>query len=84
MPVTARLEYVAESEWGSGRHLDVTPPDEQAHRAAGPWGCRKARKNLDGTAMSTRQWAVVEQSACFTGSVRLVFIGVMLSRVSRR
>lgn len=26
--VTARLKYVAESEWGSRRYLDVTPLDE--------------------------------------------------------
>ena len=28
MFVTARLKYVAESEWGSRRYLDVTPLDE--------------------------------------------------------
>lgn len=84
MPVTARPKNVAEGEWGTERHLDVTLPDEQAHRETSPWGCRKARKNLDGTAMSTCQWAVVEQSVCFISSVRLVFIGVTLSRVSRR
>lgn len=53
MPVTERPKCVAESEWGSGRHLDVTPPDEQAHREAGPWGCRKARKNLRGTDLAS-------------------------------
>ena len=34
MLVTARLKYVAESEWGSRRYLDVTLPEE-AHREAG-------------------------------------------------
>jgi hypothetical protein len=28
MPVTARLKYVAESEWGSRRYLDVSLLDE--------------------------------------------------------
>lgn len=28
MLVTARPEYVAESEWGSCRYLDVSPLDE--------------------------------------------------------
>lgn len=28
MLVIARLRYVAESEWGSRRYLDVMPPDE--------------------------------------------------------
>ena len=28
MLVTARLKYVAESEWGSRRYLDVTLPEE--------------------------------------------------------
>ena len=35
MPVAARLECVAESEWGSRRYLDVTLPEEQPHREAG-------------------------------------------------
>ena len=34
MLVTARLKYVAESEWGSRRYLDVTLLEE-AHREAG-------------------------------------------------
>ena len=51
MLVIARLKYVAESEWGSRRYLDVTPMDEQPYRRAGLWDCRKASKNLDGTKM---------------------------------
>lgn len=35
MPVTARLKYVAESEWGSRRYLDVTLLDEEPYRTAG-------------------------------------------------
>ena len=35
MLVTARLKYVAESEWGSRRYLDVTLLDEQPYRMAG-------------------------------------------------
>ena len=34
VPVAARLGYVAESEWGSRRYLDVTLLEE-AHREAG-------------------------------------------------
>lgn len=34
MLVTARLKYVAESEWGSRRYLDVALLEE-AHREAG-------------------------------------------------
>ena len=34
MLVTARFKYVAESEWGSRRYLDVTLLEE-AHREAG-------------------------------------------------
>lgn len=49
MLVTARLKYVAESEWGSRRYLDVSLLDEQPYRMAGLWGCPKVRKNLDGT-----------------------------------
>ena len=48
MLVTARLKYVAESEWGSRRYLDVTLLDEW-RAGAGLSGCRKVRKNLDGT-----------------------------------
>lgn len=29
-PVTARLKYVADSERGTKRHLDASPPDEQS------------------------------------------------------
>ena len=47
MFAAARLKYVAESEWGSRRCLDVTLLDEWPH-GAGPGGCRKVRKNLDG------------------------------------
>ena len=32
MLVTARLKYVAESEWGSRRYLDVTLLEEQPYR----------------------------------------------------
>ncbi len=49
MLVTARLKYVAESEWGSRRYLDVTLLEEWPYRTAGPRGCRKVRKNLDNT-----------------------------------
>jgi len=35
MLVSARLKYVAESEWGSRRYLDVTLLDEQPYRMAG-------------------------------------------------
>lgn len=49
MLVTARLKYVAESSWGSRRYLDVTLLDEWPYRKAGQLGCRKVRKNLDGT-----------------------------------
>ncbi len=35
MLVTARLKYVAESEWGSRRYLDVTLLDERPYREAG-------------------------------------------------
>ena len=49
MLVTARLKYVAESEWGS----PPLPGRDAAGRVAapdgGPRGCRKVRKNLDGT-----------------------------------
>ncbi len=34
---------------GPLRHLDVTLLDEQLYRITGLRGCRKARKNLDGT-----------------------------------
>lgn len=47
MLVTTRLKYVAESEWGPRRYLDVTPLDIQPHRRAGQGGCRKVRKTLD-------------------------------------
>ena len=47
--VTARLKYVAESEWGSRRYLDVALLEGQPHRTAGLWCCWKAHKNLDGT-----------------------------------
>ena len=56
MLMTARLKYVAESEWGSRRYLDVTLLDEQLYRRAGPWGCRKVRKNLDGTEPNPRRF----------------------------
>ena len=49
MLVTARLKYVAESEWGSRRYLDLTLLDERPYRMAGLWGRWKVRKNLDGT-----------------------------------
>ena len=35
MLVTARPKYVAGSEWGSRRYLDVTLLDERPHRRAG-------------------------------------------------
>ena len=35
MLVTARLRYVADSEWGSRRYLDVTLLDEEPYRKAG-------------------------------------------------
>ena len=35
MLVTARLRYVADSEWGSRRYLDVTLLDEEPYRRAG-------------------------------------------------
>ncbi len=53
MFVTARLKYVAVSEWGSKRYLDVTLLDERPHRMAGLWGCRKVRKDLDGASPVT-------------------------------
>ena len=49
MLASARLKYVAESEWGSKRYLDVTLLEGWPHRMAGLGGCRKVRKNLDGT-----------------------------------
>ena len=52
MLVTARLKYVAGSEWGSRRYLDVTLLEGWPHRMAGLWGCRKVRKNLDSTSFS--------------------------------
>lgn len=48
MLVTARLKYVAEGEWGSRRHLDVTLLEGWPH-GADLGGCWKVRKNLDGT-----------------------------------
>ena len=54
MPVTAGPKYVAGSEWGSRRYLDVTLLDERPHRRAGLQGCRKVRKILDGTG----RWAI--------------------------
>ena len=65
MLVTARLEYVAESEWGSRRYLDVTRLDEQPRWRTGLGGCRKARKNLDST---NRDGTATAQTA--TSSVR--------------
>ncbi len=35
MPVNARLGYVADSEWGSRRYLDVTLLDEEPYRKTG-------------------------------------------------
>lgn len=35
MLVTARLKYVAKSEWGARRYLDVTLLEGQPHREAG-------------------------------------------------
>ncbi len=35
MLVTARLKYVAESEWGSRRYLDAALLDERPYREAG-------------------------------------------------
>ena len=35
MLVTARLKYVAESEWGSRRYLDVTLPEGRRTGTAG-------------------------------------------------
>ena len=49
MLATARLKFIAESEWGSRHYLDVTLLDEWPYRMAGLWGCRKVRKNLNGT-----------------------------------
>lgn len=48
MLVTARRKYVAEGEWGSRRHLDVTLLEEWPH-GADLGGCWKVRRNLDGT-----------------------------------
>lgn len=65
MLVTARLKYVAESSWGSRRYLDVTLLDEWPYRKAGQLGCRKVRKNLDGTLLprganyTAAMWRVV-------------------------
>lgn len=42
--MTARLKYVAESEWGSRRYLDATLLG--ATSEGRPKGCRKVRKNL--------------------------------------
>ena len=69
MLVAARLKYVAESSWGSRRYLDVTLLDEQPYRKAGQLGCRKVRKNLDGTygRRSTLR-LVVTGGAGFVGS----------------
>ena len=47
MLVTARLKYVAESEWGSRRYLDVMLLDEQSYQRRA-YGLSKAHKNLDG------------------------------------
>lgn len=50
MLVTARLKYVAESEWELRHYLDVTLLDDGwPYRMAGLWGCRKVHKDLDGT-----------------------------------
>lgn len=50
MLVTARLEYVADSEWGSRRHLGVSLLDEQSCRSV--WECSpKVRKIIDSTLM---------------------------------
>ena len=49
MLVAARPKHVAESSWGSRRYLNATLLDEQPYRKAGRLGCRKVRKNLDGT-----------------------------------
>ena len=57
MLVTARLKYVAESEWGSRRYLDVTLLGGVAAPEGGPRGCRKVRKILDGTARCVAQAA---------------------------
>ena len=46
MLVTARLEYVAEGEWGSRRYLDVTLLEGQPHRRAGPWAVGKCARIL--------------------------------------
>lgn len=53
MLVTARLKYVAESERGSRRYLDVTLLGGQQRRMADLWGSRKVRKNLDGTPLAS-------------------------------
>lgn len=49
MLVTARLRYVAESEWESRRYLDVMLLEGWPYRKAGLRGCRKVRKILDST-----------------------------------
>lgn len=33
--VTARLRFVADSEWGLRRYLDATPPAEEQHQRSG-------------------------------------------------
>ena len=48
MPAAARLKCVAGSEWGLRRYLDATLLEEWLH-GADPRGCRKVRKNLEGT-----------------------------------
>ena len=43
------LARVLKCEWGLRHYLDVTLFDGVPYRMAGLWGCRKVRKNLDGT-----------------------------------
>ena len=58
MLATARLKHVAESSWGSRRYLDATLLDGQPYRKAGRLGCRKVRKNLDGTVVIFVGWCL--------------------------
>lgn len=48
MLVTARLKYVADSEWGSRRYLDVPLLDERPCRRPAA-ACWNLRKSLDST-----------------------------------
>lgn len=55
---------------GSRCHLDVTLPDEEPHRMAGLWGCRKVRKNLDGTRVNANRLPARDRPAVSENQLR--------------